>query len=315
MKSLVKINSKEVERLSKITTILDKFLSSQDVRPSSRDLYKRTLRQYFKWINDNNLVVAELSREDIIVYKQYLLDNSYSSLTVSSYITAVRKFYEWAEAEKLYPNIAKGIKTPKRYKGFKKDPLTVEQIKELLESMERNSLQGKRDFAILNLMIRTGLRTIEVIRANMDDINYKSGEMVLYVHGKGRDSKDSFVLLTEKAYKPILEYLEVRGKTRAQEPLFTSLSNNSKGDSLTTRSISQIAKTNLKGIGLNSGRLTAHSLRHTAGVNVLRAGGDLYSTQLFMRHSDPATTQLYLKSIEEEHRLKNAPEKLLDSVF
>lgn len=315
MESLITVDNNEIDKSSQINIVLNKFLSCQDVRPSSRELYKRTLRQYFKWIDDNNLVVGQLTRDDIIVYKQYLLDSGYSSLTVGSYVTAVRKFYEWAESEKLYPNIAKGIKTPKRYKGFKKDPLTVEQIKSLLESMEKNSLQGKRDFAILNLMIRTGLRTVEVIRANIDDISYKSGEMILYIQGKGRDSKDSFVLLTDKAYQPISEYLDTRGKTRAQEPLFTSLSNNSKGNRLTTRSISQVAKSHFKGIGLNSGRITAHSLRHTAGVNVLKAGGDLYSTQLFMRHSDPATTQLYLKSIEEEHRLKNAPEKLLDSIF
>ena len=105
------------------------------------------------------------------------------------------------------------------------------------------------------------------------------------------------------------------GTLQAKQPLFTSLSKNNLKGRLTTRSISGLAKLGLRKIGLNSPKLTAHSFRHTAAVNVLRSGADLYTTQLFMRHSDPATTQIYLKTVEEEFRLKNAPEKLLDNVF
>lgn len=298
-----------------ITTLTENFINSQDVKPSSRALYKRTLRQYFNWIAVKGYELKDITRIELLGYKDEMLNSGLSTLTVGSYLTVVRKFYEWTEANKFYPNIAKGIKTPKRSSGFKKDPLTIDQIKGLLNFIDTTTLSGKRDFAILNLLVRTGLRTVEVARANIEDIQHKAGEIVLIIQGKGRDSKDNFVLLTHKTAEPIYAYLEARGKAKATEPLFCSGSNNSKGERLTTRTISYIAKSNLKGIGLNSGRLTAHSLRHTAGVNVLRAGGDLYATQLFMRHSDPATTQIYLRSIEEEVRLKSAPEKLIDAMF
>ena len=230
----------------------------------------------------------QLRREEILQYKEWLLNSERSNLTVGSYLTSVRKFFEWLETKRYYPNIAKGIKTPIRDKGFKKDVLTTNQIKELLVSVDLTDLKGKRDFAILNLLLRTGLRTIELVRANIEDLSQKGEEVVLYVQGKGRDSKDKFVLLTPKAYEPIREYLNAMGTLQAKQPLFTSLSKNNLKGRLTTRSISGLAKLGLRKIGLNSPKLTAHSFRHTAAVNVLRSGADLYTTQLFMRHSDPA---------------------------
>jgi len=310
------LNAQEIVKATPpLSEVLDLFLRSQDVKPASRNLYSRTLRLFFSWVEKKGFPLRDLTRAEIVLYKEDLLSSGLSTLTVSSYLTAVRKFYEWAEANRISPNIARGIKTPKRNTEFKKDPLTVEQIKALLESMNRSTLTGKRDYAMLNLLIRTGLRTIELVRANVEDIQHRSGEEILLVQGKGRDAKDNFVILTKKSSEPIYEYLRERGRAKVNEPLFCSESNNSKGQRLTTRTVSHVAKQNLRGIGLNSGRITAHSFRHTAGVNILRAGGDLYTTQLFMRHSNPATTQIYLRSIETETRIKNAPEKLLDRIF
>ena len=71
------------------------------------------------------------------------------------------------------------------------------------------------------------------------------------------------------------------------EPLFTSRSNNSKGKKLTTRSISYIVKQGLKSIGLHDNCYTAHSLRHTTAVSILRAGGSLEKVQFTLRHINP----------------------------
>jgi integrase/recombinase XerC/integrase/recombinase XerD len=235
-----------------------------------------------------------------------------SSLTVGSYITSVRRFYEWTEANKYYFNVAKGIKTPKRKQQFKKQPLLPSQATELL-----NYYQGKalRDYAIVTLLLRTGLRTIEVIRASVGDITFKGSQRVLLIQGKGRDEKDNFVVLTDKTYQPIAQYLATRGSINSSEPLFTSTSNNSKGERLTTRTISYIAKEGLKAIGLNERSFTAHSLRHTTAVNILRAGGSLETAQFTLRHSNPATTQIYTATLNEERRLQNSGEALIDSLY
>jgi integrase/recombinase XerC/integrase/recombinase XerD len=295
-----------------IESLVDAFINSQDVKLSSKNLYRRTLKQYFNWIDTTNYLLNEIARPQLLEYKEYLLSSGMSSLTVGSYITSVRRFYEWTEANKYYPNVAKGIKTPKRKQQFKKQPLLPAQATALLNFYQDKAL---RDYAIINLLLRTGLRTIEVIRASVEDITFKGGQRVLLVQGKGRDEKDDFVLLTDKTYKPIAEYLATRVNINSSEPLFTSTSNNSKGGRLTTRTISYIAKEGLKAIGLDERSFTAHSLRHTTAVNILRAGGSLETAQFTLRHSNPATTQIYTATLNEERRLQNSGEALIDSLY
>ena len=296
----------------RIEELVDSFINDQDVKQTSKALYRRTLKQYFKWIDEKGYLLSEIARTQLLEYKEDLLSSGLSSLTVSSYITSVRRFYEWTEANKFYPNVAKGIKSPKRKQQFKKQPLLPSQATELL-----NYYQGKalRDYAIITLLLRTGLRTIEVVRATVEDITYKGSQRVLMVHGKGRDEKDNFVILTDKSYQPIAEYLKTRKGVKPSDPLFTSTSNNSKGARLTTRTISQIAKDGLRAIGLDEKSFTAHSLRHTTAVNILRAGGSLETAQFTLRHANPATTQIYTSTLEEERRLKNSGEALLDSLY
>jgi integrase/recombinase XerC/integrase/recombinase XerD len=305
------------QSISKVTPqrledLVDTFINSQDVKLSSKLLYRRTLKQYFTWVDKKSYLLSEISRPQLLEYKDELLASGMSSLTVGSYVTSVRRFYEWTEANKYYPNVAKGIRTPKRKQQFKKQPLLPAQATALLSYYQDRAL---RDYAIVNLLLRTGLRTIEIIRANIEDITFKGSQRVLLVQGKGRDERDNFVLLTDKAYQPIAQYLATRDKFTGSEPLFTSTSNNSKGERLSTRSISFIAKEGLKAIGLDERSFTAHSLRHTTAVNILRGGGSLEQAQMTLRHSNPATTQIYTATLNEERRLQNSGEALIDSLY
>jgi len=296
----------------RIDELVDSFINSQDVKQSSKLLYRRTLKQYFNWVSKKGYLLSEIARTELLQYKEDLLTSGMSSLTVGSYITSVRRFYEWTEANKFYPNVAKGIKTPKRKQQFKKQPLLPAQATALLDYYQSKAL---RDYAIITLLLRTGLRTVEVIRATVGDITFKGSQRVLLVQGKGRDEKDNFVVLTDKTYLPIAQYLATRKDVNSMDPLFISTSNNSKGDKLTTRTISYIAKEGLKAIGLDERSFTAHSLRHTTAVNILRAGGSLETAQFTLRHSNPATTQIYTATLNEERRLQNSGEALIDSLY
>jgi len=292
--------------------IVKHFINTQDVKESSKRLYSRTLKQFTNWAKDKGLGLDELKREDILEYKTELLDRGMSSLSVGSYLTVVRKFYTWTEARLIYPNVAKGIKTPRRKQQFRKQPLSPSQGQALLSYYEDKAL---RDYALTNLLIRTGLRTIEASRANVEDITFKQGRRVLLVWGKGRDERDNFVILTDKAWEPIEKYLNKRGQAKGGEPLFISSSNNSKGERLSTRTISGMVKGGLQAIGLDNKHFTAHSLRHTTAVNILKAGGSLEDAQGVLRHTSPSTTQIYTHTIREEMRLKKGVEELLDAVF
>lgn len=316
-RSIVKINKTEVQATISDSSanwqnVLAVFVAGQDVKESSRLLYTRTLKLFFEWVEAKGKVIADLTRTDLLEYKDELFSKGLSSLSVASYLTSLRKFYEWAESEKLYPNIAKGVKTPRRVQAFKKQHLTDEKSGELLNHFHELSL---RDYAIVNLILRTGLRTIEVVRADVGDITFKGNRRVLKVWGKGHDTKDDFVVLTEKAYEPIKEYLSTRKGAKAGEPLFISNSHRNTGGRLTTRTISGLCKEGLKAIGLDGREFTAHSLRHTTAVTILKNGGDIAQAQAVLRHTSPATTQIYTESIKEELRLQTAPEQLIDRAF
>ena len=299
-----------LQQAPRLEELLQAFINSQDIKNNSRETYSKNLRHFFKWTVDNNYNLSELARPEVIRYKEELLLSNKSSLTVSAYITPVRKFYDWTEANKYYPNIAKSLKSPKRVQQFRKRPLTPEQCTQLLHSTET-----ARDQALISLILRTGLRTIEVIRANVEDITFIGSNRVLMIQGKGRDTKDTFVVLTDKTLKAIDNYLKTRPGAAPQEPLFISTSNNNKGERLTTKTISTTCKKYLRKIGLDSKEFTAHSLRHTTIVNIRRAGGTLEQAQATARHSTPATTQIYDHYFREEERLKNSGEALLDSIF
>ncbi len=290
---------------------LTSFLASLDIRQSSKNTYKRQLKEFFAWCKHNK--ITSLEREELLKYKNYLSkDRSLAAFTISGYLTAVRRYFEWLEAYQKHPNVARGIKGPSRKRGFRKDALTVEQAKKIIASINRSTLTGKRDFALINLMIRTGLRTIEIARAQREDIAQQGGETVLFVHGKGRDSKDELVVLTPSTHEPIIEYLKERGSIKKEDPLFASHSTKNFGEALTTRSVSRICKHHLKRNGLDDTRLTAHSLRHTAVTLSLLAGATPQEAQAMARHADINTTLIYAHNI---NRIKQAPEKKIDEIL
>jgi len=295
---------------NELDEFVGRFLRSQDVRSNSRETYRRALRRFVAWFRFNHIMNP--SREDILSYKSFLEGENLSPLTVVGYLVVVRKFFEWTESARLYPNVAKNIRGAKRRRGFHKDPLTAAQVKTLLSGIDRSTPEGLRDFALLNLLIRTGLRTIEAARANVGDIRQESGEAVLWIHGKGRDTKDDFVLLTDETLRPIRQHMQTRGATTDDSPLFTSLSDRNNGDRLTTRSVSRIAKCRLRGVGLESGRLSAHSLRHTAITLSLLGGATVQEAQILGRHADINTTLIYAHNI---NRVAHAPERKIDAVL
>jgi integrase/recombinase XerC/integrase/recombinase XerD len=95
-------------------------------------------------------------------------------------------------------------------------------------------------------------------------------------------------------------------------PLFVSHSDRNNTERVTTRTLSRIAKERLRGINLNSTRLSAHSLRHTAITLSLQAGATIQEAQGMARHASITTTMIYAHNID---RIANAPERKIDALF
>lgn len=244
--------------------------------------------------------------------------------TIKQYLQSVCQFFKWAAAEGIYPNIAENIHAPKvKTDTHRKEALTAADVltieksitataeqktaeaatnrKDTAGRIDRATEQGKRLYAMYLLAVNCGLRTIEISRANIKDIETKGGVSYLYVWGKGHTEADTKKALAPEVKAAIDEYLNSRTDARnSNSPLFVSTGNRSGGKRILARTISAMLKKAMKQAGYDSERITAHSLRHTAGTSVQELTNNLYLTQQYMRHANPATTEIYLHNDTEK---------------
>jgi integrase/recombinase XerC len=280
--------------------MIKKFIAYLDVSKTTLNKYEYCLNVFLGWMKSKGIVSP--LRNDILRYKAEM-ESVYKPATIALILAAVKLFFRFLAGEGLYQNIADHIKTPMKSRGYKKDYLTSDQIKSILSKIDKQTLIGKRDYALLLLALTDGLRTVEISRADVADLRINGNSEVLYVQGKGRLEKDEFVKISPEVSEAIREYLMSRDNGNSVEnnegrPLFESYSDRSAGQRITIRCIRWIIKERMRSAGFNSERLTAHSLRHTAITLSLLAGASLQEVQQFARHSSIDTTQIYAHNLE-----------------
>ena len=298
MNEIQVIDSGKLQTSQAITAdLFTRFIAFLDAKEKTVETYTRALRQFFKYLSDNG--IQQPIRQDIINFRKQLETSGKKPTTIQNYIIAVRLFFKWTEQENIYPNIAEKIKGAKIDREPKKEYLTAEQCKQILNGIERETLRGLRDYAIMLVFLTGGLRTVEMARANIEDLRTAADSTVLYIQGKGRDERADYIKISPQTEQAIRAYFKARGKADPKAPLFVSTSNNNKGGRLTERTISGIAKEKLRAAGYDSDKLTAHSLRHTAVTLSLLAGEKLEDVQQFARHKNITTTMIYNHALDK----------------
>lgn len=270
-----------------------------DASESTVKAYTRAIKQFIRWLVDNSIV--QPIKENIIQFRDEM-KATHKATTAQAYLMAVKQFFRWLADEHLYPNIAEKVKSVKIDKGFKKDYLASAQLKDLLAGIDTSTVAGKRDKAIIMLMAICGLRTIEVNRANIEDIRALGDNIALYVQGKGHNEKAEPVILPPVVYEAIKDYLKARAETISNAPLFVSVSNHNAAGRITTKSISRLTANKLTAAGMKTDRITAHSMRHSAITLALKANnGNVQEAMQFARHTNINTTMLYAHNLEKEN--------------
>lgn len=292
--------------------LIERFVRFAGVAEKSAATYKTALRQLAKYFVANNITTP--TREDLEMWRDGLIADKKSPATVQLYLTSAKLFFRWTAQENLYPNISDHLKAKVRVNHeHKKDALTACQAGNLIQGVKGATVKAKRDRAILALMMSCGLRCIEVNRADVADLIHEFGRTYLLIQGKGHDAKDSKILVPGQVENLIREYLQARGNVGASDPLFVSAANCNRGVRLSTQSISKMVKANLRAADMDTPRLTAHSLRHTAATTMILAGVELTQVQQVLRHVNINTTMIYNNAV---NRMKNTAEQTAaDSIF
>lgn len=279
---------------------LNRFLSyliaEKGLSKNTVESYKHDLTSFINFLKekdnfDDDKVIL-FKREDIVNYMSALKNETYSSATISRFVSSIKHFCKFLLIEKIISaDPSEGLRKPKQWERIPK-ALGIEDIKKLLNLEIQPPLSNNplfiRDSTMLELMYSSGLRVSEIIFLKINDIDFENG--FLRVFGKG--SKERIVPLNNRAIKKIKYYItEIRPKflRNKQSPhLFLT----SRGMPMTRQRFWQSLKRYGSLVGLD---LSPHTIRHSFATHLLEGGADLRSVQKMLGHSDISTTQIYTK--------------------
>jgi integrase/recombinase XerD len=167
--------------------------------------------------------------------------------------------------------------------------LNPDQVKRLLASCDTTARSGFRDLAILTMLVRLGLRAGEVAKLELDDIDWRAGEIVIANSKGNRTERIPLPTDVGEAVAAYLQYgrpVDAHGRT-----IFAGAV--APHHALTNTAVSVIVARAAKRCGL--GRVHAHRLRHTAATHMLRSGASLPEIGQLLRHRNAITTAIYAK--------------------
>lgn len=181
--------------------------------------------------------------------------------------------------------------------------LSPEEVERLLDTCDPSTSAGRRNRAVLLLLVRLGLRAGEVAALGLDDIRWRSGEIV--VRGKG-DVVDRLPLLSEVG-KALASYLtNDRAAVAPTRRVFLRLCAPVRG--LGGReAVSSVVRASLERAGLRPQVRGAHLLRHTLGTRMIRAGASMAEIAEVLRHHSPGSSAIYAKVDSEALRALAQP--------
>ncbi len=284
----------------KNTTDLLEFNLQHQIEPSvifeNLDVSDSTRKDYLSYINKfiRYAKRSEFNCSILLKYKKYLKNNVHVTVSTKNKYLTVAKIYlkELHRLGYLPTDLTLNIKNFKQTKKHKRHGITDAEINQLINNLSNNDDYRLR--AVLALLILQGLRQIEIVRLNVNDLNVE--QKTLSVTGKGNDDSE-LIDLHPHTVNILEQYLKITKKKSGA--LFTSDSNNSKNMRITTRSIRQIVKNFLK---INNINKVVHGFRHYFTTKLIEQLDDLLVVQEFTRHKSLEMLQIYndrLRKVEE----------------
>lgn len=315
-----------------ITQWLPQFIEEIGVSKSTKKTYSKVIR----FFNDYLLEVGYKERNSpkiptkthINGYKDRLVSENKSTYTINLYMTVIKRYFNWLlEEGYCHEDITKQVRLKRTPQEYSKQTLTDDQVKRTItrdsfktkltksqterlgrrykldhEKTHKELLKEERDHTIYLILLLTGMRAIELVRADIGDIQKYRDFFVLKVQPKGHDSKDQIKPLPAQVLTALASYLELRGvnleedKDKPLIPSTKSTHNKQEASRLTTRSIRGIVKNHLKenlGKEIELANISTHSLRHSFATKLYNEEKDILVLQKALGHSSPTVSQRY----------------------
>jgi integrase/recombinase XerD len=268
----------------------------KNVSKASARIYQTDAKQFGDWLIEHSLNIQTVNFQHLSDYRAELAEKYTNPQTAARKLVVVRRLLDIAVLLAIRPdNPAKSVKGFKS--GLTESPhraLKKTEAKELLATIDRSTKKGKRDYALLMLLLRTGIRRAEAAGLTLADVQMEQGHHIAVIqHGKG--NKRRVAKLPVDVHRAISDYIEAIGLKGDKQNLFITFR---KGDHPQTKPISGLdiqllVEKYAKEAGI--GKLTPHGLRASFVTLALEGGAKLEQVQYAAGHADPRTTERYQK--------------------
>ncbi|GAB5494696.1 MAG: tyrosine-type recombinase/integrase [Phototrophicaceae bacterium] len=284
------------------TSWLFNFNSAQ-----TRANYRRAIQYFFKFCMKHPQAVTQ---NDILQFRYDMDAKEYSQSTINQRLAALSSFYS-AAVEKLLceTNPVDGVRRKAINPYGKATFLEGEQDLELLATVDRETIKGKRDYAILLIFLTTAVRVDAVARLRMHDFRQQGNIIYMQYMNKGGEVVEK--KLQTVVVEALIAYLDTRPDLQDESPVFIASVAGKRGiqnlhgeqateKPLSSRSIQRLVQAYAnKAYGKGHG-ITPHSLRHTAAMNAITSGASVIEVSRLLRHKNMRVTTIYVQHVSDK---------------
>ncbi len=278
---------------SLIEKYFDFLVNTKGVSQNTLLSYKRDIKEYALYAEDNGLNLKSTSGTAVLDYLMKLQKAGKSASTVSRNLASIRSFYRFMQNEGVIQTDPTANLHSLKIKKKLPEVLTSEEVEDLLNQPDTRDAKGCRDKAMLELLYATGMRVTEMIDLKMSDVDMDIG----YINCN-QGKKKRVIPVYSLAKKAVKNYIDsarsqlVKGKT--VDNLFVNYS----GGKMTRQGFWKIIKQYAVLANIKK-EITPHTLRHSFATHLLENGADLKSLQEMLGHSDISSTQIYTSVVKK----------------
>ncbi|MBO5016067.1 MAG: site-specific tyrosine recombinase XerD [Bacteroides sp.] len=295
-------DSKEILRKYKQYLKLEKSLSANTI-----DAYLTDLDKLLRFLSQENIHILDVTLDHLETFSAGLMDLGIHASSQARILSGIRSFYRYLVMDgHIDADPTELLESPKT--GFHlPEVLTVEEIDNLIESIDLSTPEGQRNRAILEVLYSCGLRVTELCTLKLSDLYLDQG----FIKVEGKGSKQRLIPISPRAIKE-LHYYFIDRNAIAIKPGFEDFVFISKrGKNISRIMVFHIIKELADKIGLIK-NISPHTFRHSFATHLLEGGANLRAIQAMLGHESIGTTEIYthidrnmLRSEIIEHHPRN----------
>ena len=297
-----KENPDDILRKYKVYLKLEKSLSDNTVNAYLADIHK-----LYQFLADEQIHPLDVTLENLETFSATLRDLGIQPRSQARILSGIRSFYHYlilddyleADPSELLESPQVGLHLP--------EVLTIEEIDNLIESIDLSTKEGQRNRTILETLYSCGLRVSELCNLKISDLYLEEG----FIKVEGKGSKQRLIPISPRAIRELQLYFIDRNQFSIKKDYEDYVFISKRGTNISRIMVFHIIKTLAEAIGLKK-TISPHTFRHSFATHLLEGGANLRAIQCMLGHESIGTTEIYthidksrLRSEIIEHHPRN----------